>query len=287
MNRKKAIQENRTSTAEAPSGETTGSVACRSIVAKLLAGEFKSGEMLNENRLAKELDGNRTGVHEALLHLASIDVLEYVPFCGFRLKKVTLRDMLEWEEVRLAAEPIAARLCAERLPREGIKAMEALLEMEDGFYAKKDMANGCRCDNAFHLKMVESCGNRRLVSLYTRNYLSYNAVLTIGQSGCWEDGHGNRVSGFNGSAEIGDPIQWQMTAYAEHRQILDHIVRGAAAEAEALVRLHIDRIIAKIKNYLVGQALAAYPAAATDSTAGARSMTDLIVDNLRQQMPPI
>ena len=78
-----------------------------------------------------------------------------------------------------------------------------------------------------------------------------------------------------------------MTAYAEHRQILDHIVRGAAAEAEALVRLHIDRIIAKIKNYLVGQALAAYPAAATDSTAGARSMTDLIVDNLRQQMPPI
>ncbi len=272
--RKSASEKNR----PVPQGETAGCQATRLITAKLLAGQFAVGEMLNENRLAKELALNRTAIHEALLQLANINALEYVPFCGYRLKPVTLRDYLEWHEVRLAVEPLAARLAAERHKRGLLDDLKEILDRERECYANDDLRGACRCDNSFHIKMVECSGNSRLISVYMHASLGVLALINCAKAG---QSDSTTFDGFNHAIGYGTPAEQQQSAHPEHSLLYDHLLFGRAEEAEALASLHVGRIVSKLKNFLVGKALEGYPIPNETASPGRQPLAEMLLEGLK------
>ena len=73
----------------------------------------------------------RTPVREALRTLARDRLVEVLPRRGIFISPINVRDLAGLSEVRLALEPCAARLAAERRTDEDRDAVVALLQALD------------------------------------------------------------------------------------------------------------------------------------------------------------
>ena len=94
------------------SDSPAGVQALHILLDKLRNNEYPPGTPLRETVLAVEFDLSRNAVREALNRMVGWDIVEYLPFRGYRIRNLSLRDLLEWYELREAIEPIAARRLA-------------------------------------------------------------------------------------------------------------------------------------------------------------------------------
>ena len=76
--------------------------------------ELPPGAVVREPELTERLGIGRTPVREALRRLAQERLVEVFPRRGMFVTKVDVRDLARLCEVRVALEPEAARLAAER-----------------------------------------------------------------------------------------------------------------------------------------------------------------------------
>ena len=90
---------------------STAYEAIRSMVAQ---GQLCPGEELSERRLAESLQLGRTPVREAIKELCREGVLMSVPLRGTFVQRLSVEDLKEIHEVRLALEGMAAKLAAEK-----------------------------------------------------------------------------------------------------------------------------------------------------------------------------
>src|SRR3954451_25024968 len=90
------------------------------------------GAVVREPELTAQLGIGRTPVREALRRLAQERLIEVFPRRGMFVTKVDVRDLARLCEVRVALEPEAARLAAERATRADLDELQALLaELDD------------------------------------------------------------------------------------------------------------------------------------------------------------
>ncbi len=235
-----------------------GSVALQKVMELLVAGTFTSGEPVREVRIAEQLGINRNAVREALNQLVGMDVMEYIPYCGYRLLPYTLRDMLEWHELRLCIEPMAVRLSDGR-PYMALKPLhdelEEILAIEEQCTAKNDQQGCWRCDISFHLKLVECSGNRRMSGVFLRGSLlalaSRNTV-----SIAFPDGRADTTPGI-----VSDPnrLHPNLNTHVFHKQIFDEVTHGTRDEAARLLTCHIELIYKRIRGFMMSQVLQQYP----------------------------
>ena len=76
--------------------------------------ELPPGAVVREPELTERLGIGRTPVREALRRFAQERLVEVYPRRGMFVTKVDVRDLVRLCEVRVALEPEAARLAAER-----------------------------------------------------------------------------------------------------------------------------------------------------------------------------
>lgn len=132
---------------------------------------FKPGSKLNVDEIARHLEVSRTPVHEALAVLATDGLVEVQPRRGTFVAEFTLDDYAETLDVRRALEVFACETACQRVARHDLDALRSLMdEMERSVIDHDDVAVAATAhdskNSAFHQRLVQLSGNRRLTSMY-------------------------------------------------------------------------------------------------------------------------
>lgn len=141
---------------------------------KLISGSFEPGARLLYGPIGKEIGVSATPVREAAGQLANEGLLELVPQLGAVVRRIDQKELTEIYEVRLAIEPYAARLAAQRATTEQLAqintnlarmreltAQQATAKSE--FAGKRITSQFDKADYAFHMTVIEATANQAMI----------------------------------------------------------------------------------------------------------------------------
>ncbi|HHW62093.1 MAG TPA: GntR family transcriptional regulator [Syntrophomonadaceae bacterium] len=128
----------------------------------IIKGTLKPGERLMEIQLAEELGVSRTPVREALRKLELEGFIVMVPRKGAYVADLSVKDIADVFEIRIALEGLAAALAAERITDEELELMErSLIEKGEAIVAG-DLERLVQVDASFHETLYQASRNERL-----------------------------------------------------------------------------------------------------------------------------
>jgi DNA-binding GntR family transcriptional regulator len=186
---------------------------------RILSGELPRGTKLRQASLAEELGVSRTPLREALRRLATEGLVEFSPNRGATVSELDFGDMRHAWSARVALEPGAARLAAERRDDEAIAAMrEAVVEQRR---VGNDRDASFAANRRFHLRLAAASGNPHLTRFAEMLWVPRIGVPIY-------------------QAQAVEPQGAQRWA-DEHEQIVDAIAAGDGNAAERLTREHVSR----------------------------------------------
>jgi DNA-binding GntR family transcriptional regulator len=184
---------------------------------QIISGELSPGRKITECELATALGVSRTPVREAFRLLQGEDLVEKRPSGGFSVTGIHLSDVVETYKVRALLEGLMVRDATDRLTNADSTALRALVDQMRGLQSDKEAV--VRVGRRFHGVIHGIATNR-----WARSAL--------------DQMHG-RIDRYRARAAVGaGPSDESMR---EHAAILAAMERGAATEAETLMRRHIDR----------------------------------------------
>lgn len=131
----------------------------------IINGDFEPGERLMEVKLAKRLGVSRTPVREAIRMLELEGLVVMVPRRGAEVARITIRDLKDSLEVRLAIEELAVKLACERILDDQKKE---LIQANNAFKTailNKKVSDIVDSDIAFHDLIFDITGNQKLISI--------------------------------------------------------------------------------------------------------------------------
>ena len=131
----------------------------------IIRGELPPGERLMEEKLAKQLEVSRTPVREAIRMLELEGLVVMLPRKGAEVARITIADLQEALEVRMAIEDLSVRLASMRIDEEGKKRLVAAKEAFDRALVGKKVEAIVEKDERFHDVIFEATKNRRLIIL--------------------------------------------------------------------------------------------------------------------------
>lgn len=207
------------------SGQTTA--ALREAIVK---GDIQPGEKLNEPRLAEQFQVSRGPLREAIRRLVAMRLVRHVPHVGATVVTLELDSIMELYEVREALEGKAAALAANNMSDQDIAKLRKLLDIHRTHY--QDNAGEymqTEGDFDFHYQIIKGSGN---------------ALLT--HQLCDELYHLIRMFRFQTSRFKTRSNR----ALIEHEQLIYAIEQRDPELAELLMRKHIARAKASIKDSL-------------------------------------
>src|SRR4051812_29398608 len=85
---------------------------------EILEGKIAPGTFLRENEICRRFKVSRTPVREALLQLASLDLIEFRPRRGAIVRQMSVKQIAAMWEVLTSLEALAAGLAARRMTQE-------------------------------------------------------------------------------------------------------------------------------------------------------------------------
>jgi DNA-binding GntR family transcriptional regulator len=193
-------------------------LAYEKIVELLLNGGIPENFPLSERNLSKSLGLGRTPIREAVRDLVREGVLESHPIRGTFLRPLSIADLQDLYEIRLAIEGLAVSLAVERGPVQELQpfAMEfdRVLQAADEFDVAKVHDHGV----SLHEEIIRLSGNERLVELYRPFRLRFRIPLAMVHH------------------RTPDRVR---TSVAEHKALVSAIMRRDGKEAATLMRDHL------------------------------------------------
>jgi DNA-binding GntR family transcriptional regulator len=132
----------------------------------ILSGQFPPNARIVETQVARELGTSQAPVREALRGLEAIGVVEITPFRGARVRRPTLRELLEAYDVRSSLETMAVRLAVPRLGDADLTELDSYgAAMQDAARAG-DGHGVAEADVKFHGRIVEIADNLTLEKVW-------------------------------------------------------------------------------------------------------------------------
>ena len=200
--------------------DSVADLAYERISGYVLGGELPPGARLGQVELAERLGISRTPVREALRRLAGEGLADFHSNRGFRVADLGLDAVLHRLEVRAILEPGIAALAAGRRTGWDLDLMkEAIADEEEA----RDGIEAHDASRRFHIALARASGNEELVRVI---------------ESLWLVEVGRRLL-FRRSAEP----DWQRTDASEHREVLEAVRNGSAADAERLMARHVRRAV--------------------------------------------
>ena len=182
----RAFHEN-AGTVGGPQAPTNGSlreVAYSKLKAAIIRSHYHGGQFLNVSMLANELNIGRTPIHEAIMRLDLEGLVDIVPRKGVVVRPATLSEAHDIAAVRALNEAQCAAWAAERVDRQNMERLDAILNEASRAIADRDVDRALWLDRQFHSKISEIAGNRLLAgilsTIHERShrywYLSFSSV---------------------------------------------------------------------------------------------------------------
>jgi len=208
-------QEQQTST------ETGGAASAR-IAAylreEILHGRFRPGDRIRQEDIAERFGASRLPVREALRMLEADGLTEHEPNKGARVPRLSPHEVDVIYQMRERLEPLAL---IESLPLLTSEEHERLDDVQRRIEENTDVERFLDLDREFHMGTYSGCSIDPINSMVTRLWNSTQ--------------HYRRMF-----VELGGRSRmWVVNA--EHRLILDAVVRRDATDAERYLQGHIRR----------------------------------------------
>jgi GntR family transcriptional regulator, rspAB operon transcriptional repressor len=179
---------------------------------KIVTCELMPGSVVDQNALMAEIGVSRTPVREAVNALEREDLLVVMPRRGVIVAPISVGDISQIYTVREAIEPLVVRLAAPEVQKDRLNRF--LKDFTRERYAPDAII---RSDFELHSYFAERTENKHLIRLMA-GVLSQNMRIVV----------------------LGARIQDRLEASnREHATIIQHLLDGDAAGAEAAMKAHI------------------------------------------------
>ena len=200
--------------------ESLKEMAFKRIRADIVSNILLPGQSLNERELSTQLKISKTPIREAIQLLYKEGFVHVIPQKGSFVSTVTLTDIREIMQIREGLEPIAAGEAALKRDPTKIQELEKSLTMlaQD---AKRDRQIMSDLGNQFHLFLIETSGNQRLINILKNLNIHMDRIRAIF---CFRN-----------------TFDYHDQALSEHRAIARAVLDQDSREAERLMRAHIER----------------------------------------------
>ncbi len=207
----------------------------------IVGGELKPGTRIAELALAERLGASRTPIRMALVRLQEEGLLTPLPGGGFTVKDFSESDIHDAIELRGTLEGLAARMAAERgvgavliaEARDCLERIDALLA--EPALSEASFTGYVEQNGRFHALLAEMAGSdlvaRQIERATMLPFASPNGFVLVQATG----------------ARARDTL---VVAQAQHRAVVDAIVRREGARAEALMREHARIAHANLRDAL-------------------------------------
>jgi len=213
-------------TGEAASFADRAYYAIRELIVTL---ELPPGSVVREPELTERLGIGRTPVREALRRLAQERLVEVFPRRGMFVTKVDVRDLARLCEVRLALEPEAARLAAERATQGDLAELRDVLAELD-VRRKRDPRALIDLDERIHRAIYHASHNPYLAETLEQYYAHALRIWMVALA----------------RTDIG-------AAVGGHHAVLEAVVRGDGARAARLMREHVESFEEAVRDVLLAE----------------------------------
>jgi DNA-binding GntR family transcriptional regulator len=203
---------------------------------EIRSNRMPPGFQAPEPEIALHLGMSRTPVREALIRLEAEGLVELIPRRGARVLPIRSEDMREIYEILTALEPdAAARLAARKPSMEELAPLEKATRAMEVALEQQDLDAWVVADDNFHVALLELQDNRRLKGFVTALY---------------DQAHRARMI----TVRLRDLPQ---KSTEEHREILEHLLRGDARATRRVFKEHrrraAEELIGVLEKYRLGQ----------------------------------
>ncbi len=151
-----------------PLGKSDRSLAeqiYESLRERIINGDLAPGVRLLERDLAVEMQVSRIPIREALPQLEADGFISTIPRRGAVVTRLTVRDVEELFDVRLALEALAARLAAQNATKSGLAELERALRRAERATRGSAPKAITAANAAFHECIIELTGSEFLRKL--------------------------------------------------------------------------------------------------------------------------
>src|ERR1700694_2074683 len=143
--------------------ETLCSLVAEELERMIIRGELQAGDRINESALAQMLSISRGPIREACRSLEKSNLVRVVTNRGVFVREMSVAQAAEIYDVRAHLFGLAGRLAASRVSSEQVAELRAMVaEMQEA----KDIDTYYPLNVAFHARLVELSGNKRVAELY-------------------------------------------------------------------------------------------------------------------------
>ena len=222
------------------------------IVSEISAGKMKPGERIIQEQIAQLLGVSRQPVQQALLLLRNQGVLRDAPGRGLIVAPLDLDHVSNMYEIRAVMEGLAFRMAAERNAERAQRQGPALIQNGLKAAGRSSVATMIAADLKFHEFIYE---------------LSDNPLIAPTMESQWT--YTRRVMG-----EVLMRDERPRDIWEQHTAMLEAVMSGDGAAAEALARQHITQaaavMISRLRSEAAATAAASLPAVdvSVDLSAG-------------------
>lgn len=183
--------------------------------------QYKPGDPLVEDDLARQLGTSKTPVRDALITLERDGLVTKIPYRGTYVSEVSVRDATEIFELRAVLEGLAARSAARVFAPRDLDAAERLLDEADEALARGDTDLCSQLGARFHTMIHDRADNRRLKPLLDKLEEQLRRLR-----------------------RLSDRLQGRLEKSGlEHRRILAALRTGDPLQAETAMRAHLDSVV--------------------------------------------
>ena len=179
---------------------------------------LKPGEMLTEQYLANIYKTSKTPVREALMHLSSENFITVLPHKGYMVTNIPYSDLHDLSRFRSVLECGCIEYAAQYANEEQLNHLESLSANLRAFYDDKPHFSYAGFSNSdFHIYLAQISGNR---------FLMESLIKLIEQL--------QRFLWYSTTESL------QKVSIAQHYELVKLIRKKRVAEAQALMRRHIQ-----------------------------------------------
>lgn len=186
----------------------------------ILSTDFPPGTFLAERQLAAQLGMSKTPVKAALERLELEGFITVSPQQGIVVRDLSVQEVVDQYEIRVALETYALRTVAGRLTAEQVATLRANLKAQQRLLGSANVEEMTTLDAAFHRLFAEFLGNQEVLRVMGQLRDKMQRIIT-------------KVFRLNpGRID---------TSYEEHLAIAEAAIAGDGERAAKLLEAHLAR----------------------------------------------
>ncbi len=186
----------------------------------IVSGSIEPGSFLSERSLSVRLGMSKTPIRTALERLSMEGFVTISPQQGIVVREMSLHEISDQFQIRLALEGFVLRTIAGKLSAEQVAQLEGQLKLQKRAAQANDVARTAELDTEFHLMLCSFLGNAEIIRALCQLRDRIARVIL-------------RVFKESSLARLQENLQ-------EHRAIADAVIRGKRELAVELLERHLE-----------------------------------------------